>query len=682
VKDNGLAFRADLQGLRAVAILLVLLAHAGFDVAPGGFIGVDIFFVLSGYLISRLLMRELDLTGRIDLLRFYARRLKRLLPALVTMLAVSAGVAFELLSVAEVRAQTGSAPFAITWTSNLFFAFAHLDYFDELAGHDLFLHTWSLGVEEQFYLVWPVLLLMLFRLGKGTVAGTQKGQKDLVSGLAIALVASFLFSLYLTLTVPEMAFYLMPSRIWQLALGGIVFITSARKEAMGKDVFGGRGLVLSHAAFWMGMAFILGSAIGLDRDRAYPGLWALIPSFGAALIILAGHGFGGVRGGPLAHPVLVWVGDRSYSWYLWHWPIYSLGFALGFQGQVVPTLGLMLLSLLVAMLSFRFVEWPFWKGRLSDARPRRSMVVSVGVMGGLILTFHFGLEQLSLQGSSGDISIRWRADVPIIYRMRCDAWYSDSRVEPCYFGVKAAEKTVVLLGDSIGAQWFSMVPEIFKEPYWQTIVLTKSSCPIVDEDFFYKRIGKTYEVCTEWRNEVLKELERLQPDVLIIGNAATYNFDQTQWVEGSARIFARVSKAANAVFVIPGTPSLNFDGPGCVVRNVSPEGRVDRRACAAMDRVGRIEPVVRELAQAADRFGNVYLLDLNDLVCPEKKCNAVSAQGVVVFRDSQHLTDTFVRTQIPFVRRRIEKAGVQLSASNGEPRMKELVLGAKHNHIR
>lgn len=164
--DNGLTFRPDLQGLRAIAVLLVVFAHSGLAVAQGGFIGVDVFFVLSGYLITGLLVREFEGSGRIVFVQFYAKRLKRLLPALIAMLSVSYSVAVWVLSGVEARTQLASAPFAATWTSNLYFAFTTLNYFNELATRDVFLHTWSLGVEEQFYLIWPAVLLLLFKSGR------------------------------------------------------------------------------------------------------------------------------------------------------------------------------------------------------------------------------------------------------------------------------------------------------------------------------------------------------------------------------------------------------------------------------------------------------------------------------------------------------------------------------------
>ena len=329
----------------------------------------------------------------------------------------------------------------------------------------------------------------------------------------------------------------------------------------------------------------------------------------------------------------------------------------------------MLLSMLAALLSFRLIEIPFWKGRWSQATSRRIILLSFLIMASAILATYHGLRQLPQAETPTDISNQWRADVPIIYTMPCDAWYANARVEPCVFGANASEKTVVILGDSIGAQWFSMTLEIFQPPLWRVVVLTKSSCPMVDEDWYYARIGKIYDVCTQWRNAVLDELYRIKPDVLIMGSAATYDFSETQWIDGSSRVLERVSSAAKNVLIIPGTPSLGFDGPGCVARNLSPEGRINLDACKAIDRtkhIADIALVAKFLGQAAERFANVYLLNLSDLVCPGGICSAFSDQGQVVFRDSQHLTDSFVRAQIPVVRERMAKLSKEFDLSNSD----------------
>ncbi len=650
-----LAFRPDLQGLRAIAILAVVVSHAGATLFSGGFVGVDIFFVLSGYLITGLLLCEHRQNGRIVLIRFYARRLKRLLPALVVMLIGTSIATVWLLSTSEAHAYLASAPFAAAWTSNIYLAFTRFGYFDELGTRDIFLHTWSLGVEEQFYLVWP-LILLAFLFAQKRFPERPNGW---IAILGIVFASSLAVSLYWTYTAPHAAFYLMPSRVWQFTLGALVYLLveespSREKGAGAKShtIFGG---VSSRIVLSVGLLLVTASVIGLHPELAYPGFWALAPSLGAALVIIAGHALPAERHGPLAHPALVWLGDRSYSWYLWHWPVLVLGFSLGFEGRPLPTAGLVLLSLLAAILSYRFVELPFWKGRFRQAQPRRILLLSVLAM---TLTIAGSFHQLRLLPHSHPATRavnQWRMDLPIIYKLGCDAWYQHARVEPCIFGRNDAAKTVVLLGDSIGAQWFSMVPAIFSGPEWRTIVLTKSSCAMVDEDYFYSRIKQTYQVCADWREGVLEMLDENKPDVIIMGNSVRYKFSSAQWVEGSQRIFERISKAAKHVLVIPGTPSLGFDGPGCLARHLSPEGHIDTDACIATARMQRAKTVIRYLEDAAQPFPNLHILDLNDLVCPGGVCDAAGPKTLAVFRDSKHLTDSFVKDQIPIAEERIRR---------------------------
>ena len=648
-----LAFRPDLQGLRAVAILLVVLAHSGVPLFAGGFVGVDVFFVLSGYLITGVLLREFEQTGRIALLRFYARRLKRLLPALAAMVTVSVGLAYWLLSPFEARVQLASATYASTWTSNLYFFFNELDYFDEIAARDLFLHTWSLGVEEQFYLLWPLLLLAIFLAGPVRRLAGDARTRVIIFG--VITVTSFAFSLVLSARWPTAAFYLMPSRIWQFSLGAMVYVAF---PSDGVDYATRRGMRIPTpggplALLIVGLTLILGSAIGLHSEMAYPGVWALAPSLGAALSIMAGYGLSAGHGGLLAHNAMVWLGDRSYSWYLWHWPVLILGFSFGFESQPMPIFGLVLLSLLLAILSYRWIELPFWRGFLSRAESARVILLSALAMVALgALSFHSD-RQLANNVAATNHSFSWRSDFPDIYRMPCDAWYHHSRVEPCIFGSDEAPKTVLLLGDSIGAQWFSAIPAIFEPPEWRTVVLTKSACAIVDVEYFYPRIGGPYEICTEWRNAVLDHIEEDRPDVIIIGNAASYNFAEQDWIDGSKRVLDRLSRVASSVLVIPGTPALTFDGPGCVARNIDPNGQLDRNACKSSGGLDGPERVGDYLRTAADPFPNVHVMDLTDVVCPAGYCSATNEDSVVIFRDSQHLTDSFVRGSTPLIRERI-----------------------------
>jgi len=616
---------------------------------------VDVFFVLSGYLITGLLQAELDQHGRIAFIRFYARRLKRLLPALMVMLLITTGAAIWLLSGAEAGKQLSSGPFAATWTSNIYFAINHFDYFDELSGRDLMLHTWSLGVEEQFYLFWPAVLMVLFRLGNWLAGGKDKRTNFILSGLVILCLASFALSVYWTFHLPQAAYYLMPARLWQLALGGITFLLTQGDTTSVFPRLTGHSNVSAYVTLGMGLGIITVSALGLRGNLAYPGYWALAPALGTTLVLAGGPALDRGRGGPLAHPLLVWLGDRSYSLYLWHWPVLMLGFSLGYQGQVLPTAVLIVISLVFAEFSFRFIEWPFWKGGYSLAPPRQIILLSVLMMAVMIFSQFHSLRHLSRLNMSEDIGEQWRLNMPSIYRLPCDDWYHSARLQPCAVGPNDADHTVVLLGDSIGAQWFSMLPEIFPAPQWHAVVLTKSSCPIIDQDYFYQRIGQLYQVCKDWRNAALDSLDTLRPEVLIIGNSINYDFSKDQWLAGTARILDRVSKSAGKIYIIPGTPSLGFDGPGCVSRHIMDHGRIQNTDCLAVNRSDRVEVVTSFIRAAIKPYANVFMLDLNDLVCPDNSCNAVSKDGIVVFRDSQHLTDTFVRAQVPDIRARMQQ---------------------------
>lgn len=293
-KSVSAGFRSDLQGLRAIAVILVILHHAGFHWVAGGFVGVDVFFVLSGFLITGLLLQEYEETGRLSLSLFYLRRLRRLLPVLMFVLGITVLVTVWFLPEVDNRTVLASLPYAASWTSNLFFTFSEQDYFNELASKDVFLHTWSLGVEEQFYLLWPVLILMLSSVKRVTT----------LSRVCLFLVVvSCFISVVWTHWKPVEAFYMMPARIWQFGLGGLVCMCGFHFRQDGSPVPEN----MAKAILGFGFALILGSGFFLDEKRLYPGYWALFPSFGAALVIFSGSLPQKVdnRKTVLAHPILV-----------------------------------------------------------------------------------------------------------------------------------------------------------------------------------------------------------------------------------------------------------------------------------------------------------------------------------------------------------------------------------------
>lgn len=659
---DSMRHRKDIQGLRALAVSLVVLSHAGLSTLSGGFIGVDVFFVLSGYLISGILFEEKLRTGTIRLVHFYSRRIRRLLPALIVMLGSVMWITPILLSDYEFREQTASLNYAATWTSNFFFTFSSNPYFSDLRERDLFLHTWSLSVEEQFYLLWPILIGVIAFIAS-VAAGTFS--RWLLAALGALALGSFALSLFWTESNPLWSFYLMPTRIWEFALGAATYVWffELRNDPSRQRL---RILLKTYGAHFgvVGVGLIVGSAVAMHAAMAYPSYWALIPSLGTVLLLAAGEvtpECGASR--ILSHPTFVWLGDRSYSLYLWHWPVLTIGFAWGMQQYFSDVSLLLALSLAFAMTSYRWIEQPFRKFRLEQLSP--VLVSFVGIVATAVLITSCYVQKhvdpRTIIARDIPTNSQSRPGVHAIYTSKCDSWYSDAEVRPCVFGAPDAPKTLVLISDSIGAQWSSLLPEIFVAPEWRIVVFIKSACPIVDEEIFYKRIGKTYKICSHWRNAVIDYLDYMHPDVIIFGSSAFYDFSPNQWTEGTARILSRLSAIANYVITIPGTPRLSFDGPGCLERRLSRSQQGDGlnpEVCSEPLIDQQPARVASFLKMAAGRYSNTYLLNLNDLVCPMGRCMAQDSNGVAVFLDQQHLTAQFVRSKAAEVNERLKSIAI------------------------
>lgn len=645
--------------LRGLAVSLVCLCHAGVPFLSGGFVGVDVFFVLSGYLISGLLISEFSERGSINYGAFIGRRLRRLLPALAVMILAVLAVASQLLSGFEFQSQTGAAGYAAIWASNLFFALRELDYFNALESDDLFLHTWSLGVEEQFYLLWPLLIAvaMLLSVRRGSDAAGQ--HRALVAWFLLLAVASLALSFVWTATRPLWAFYMMPTRVWQFALGGLVFLHAVRLPTNDsrRRFNATKGM--------LGIGLILGSSVLLDTSVSYPGGWALMPSVGAALVLLSNAPTESPQGNAgLAERMLVWLGDRSYSIYLWHWPVLVLGAVFVARMSPVNTAAALLVTVLLAAASYRYVELPFWKGRFNRSGHRKVAVASLAAIGAVSVAAFTAAVVVP----TGTAVTTWpadydpRRDEPPIYGadMPCDTWHLDDEVVPCAAGAADAPRTAVLFGDSIGAQWVSMLPAIYSQPDWQIVVLTKSACPIVDEDYVYSRIGEVYSVCASWRDSAVEHIVNMKPDVVFVGSDAYYPFDDQQWLAGSRRIIDQLRQASGDVVIIQATPTLGFDGPSCLREpaKFARRAAADGQACTVPFNDSVVANVGEMLRSVAGEFPNVHELSLLDLVCPDGYCAAGYAQDGVVFRDDRHVTNSFVEARVPQLMNKLASLGI------------------------
>lgn len=660
--DYRLGYRGDIEGLRAVAILLVIAAHAGVPYLEGGFVGVDVFFVLSGFLITGLLTREIAKSGQLDFANFYARRLRRLLPALLTMLVVICAVALVVLAPGDQGRQATAAATAAIWLSNMSFAFAQLGYFSPDAASNLFLHTWSLGVEEQFYLIWPALMLWAFAAKRGGNANRLKVCMWLIGA------ASLVACLVLTRTAPQMAFYLMPLRAWQFAAGALVWLYSDSSQALhSKNVTVSPTVVRVQWLGWSGLTAILLSAIWFDGSVAYPGWRALLPTAGAAALLIAGkHGANGGVSRLLSLRPMQAIGRISYAWYLWHWPVLLLGASLIANDTAAYRAGLVAGSLVLAVLSYVWIESPIRHQTRWIARPRVTIWAAIALMIGTNVACIAWLNAAARWQNQPAQQRYGRAhrDAPVIYSMGCDDWYHSADVHICGFGPRDATHTAVLLGDSIGAQWFPALQGVINRPGWRLIVLTKSACPMVDEPYFYARIGKAYVVCANWRKQALLQIASMKPDIVMLGTAQTANFSKAQWVLGTKRVLNVLSPASGHVYIIRGTPHLPFDGPDCLsAQNWLPWRRAFTAGCEAPAFSAHDDDVHRWLQVAATGFNNVSNIDLNSLICPNGTCRA-ERNRIVVFRDSQHLTASFMRELGPALQDQLGFASHAATASS------------------
>ena len=649
---------------------LVVLAHADVGYFAGGFIGVDVFFVLSGFLITGLLLREQEISGRIGYFRFLAGRLKRLLPALACMLFIVALLSELLLPSFEARVQTASLVYAATWTSNFYFALSEFDYFAQVANRDLFLHTWSLGVEEQFYLLWPLLIGIILQRHASGMAARRHAVKRLMLLMSVIACGGVLLSWYWSHNQQLLSFYMMPGRASQFAVGAMVAIVLSNTPGT-RDLQGWLRQSRSVYATIMaaGLAIVVGSAAIISPYLRYPDFSAIFPTAGAAMVILGGSRLQGSRVNLiLGNRAATWVGDRSYSIYLWHWPVILLLSAYGFLNNPTHVVFAIVLSLVLASLSYRYIEKPFWKGALSAAAPPKVIAVSVSTMlSAALLAVVLQATPSTMTTTSADHAPNPRFDLPAIYGAgnECDSWYRSAAVRPCFLGASTGQKTAILLGDSVGAQWTSVLPELYPAPAWRSIVLTKSACPIVDQDYYYDAIGDIYDICREWRQSAIDFVLATKPEVLIVGSSSHYGFTRVQWLNGLEAILEQLHDEVHSIILIPGTPNLDKVAPHCAMSasRIAKIFPTFYGECTSAPVDATTADVSGYLVQLAEKYSNVHLLDLNILVCPDQRCSVATESGVVKYRDNRHLTNTFVMSQVPEIRKLLAEQGLDSKGS-------------------
>lgn len=630
------SFRLDIQGLRAVAVLLVFLSHAGIIQFAGGYIGVDVFFVISGYVISLLLFKEYHVNGGIKLIDFYGKRILRLLPALLFLVVLSLLIAPLILIPLEQVAQYDAATAAISWLSNIYFYYYEFDYFSPLIQESLFLHTWSLGVEEQFYLIWP--LIILWSLSK------TKHMEPIQFLYVIGFVAflSVLFQVAVSFESNTSAFYLMPARVWQFALGAVIAYIRIHRmfdcENLKQSLLQLGGVI--------GLILIVFSSMYFDSDTSYPSWRVAIPSLGTAMVLFFYNAkVTTVTSFLLSNKLMVWLGNISYSFYLWHWVVLFIFHKLEL---FMPQLNLWLafiVTLLMACFSYYLIEMPLRHNKKLIKKPRLVLLMALS----MIAIFGVSLNSLEKDAvlASDDPEFnelkKVRRDVPELYKLNCDTWHHSSDVTACGFGNTSGQKTVVLFGDSVLAQWYPLIAEVYSAFEWKIIVVTKSACPLVDEPFFYKRINREYKVCERWRNQAIQYLQAIKPDVLVMGSASEYPYSKEEWQNGSYSVISELAEHVGEIKLIAATPEIGFNVPNCLTRVSWVNSWLPDAHDGLCKKPLNAHVTWQYLNEVAEKFNNVSFLNFRAAICPEDICTA-KLNGLVTYRDDKHLSSTFVKS--------------------------------------
>ncbi len=640
--DRRAHFRADIEGLRAVAILAVLLFHVGVPFADGGFTGVDVFYVISGFLITGLLIREGEQSGKVDLIRFYARRLRRLLPAALLVIVVTLVLSAIIVKPLRLSEIAGDAAAAALYVANFRFGLEATDYLAVEAPSPL-LHYWSLGVEEQFYLVWPLLLLVATRFLSLRWVGAF---------LLVLAIGSFGLSVYWTETLPEWAFFSPFTRAWELAAGALIAVGFLRIPKRLPSFVGGVAMLL-------GLALIVVGVVLISDEMPFPGLVALVPVVGATLVIV-----GGVNGPTLpgriilGNPLSRYFGRISYSLYLWHWPLLIL-VPLAVETELDDVTFRLLLAgvaVVLAAISTELVERPFRRSAALDRRPRGSLQlgltgsVAVGVAalfmsGAITLPSNFSVP--ALQPDPVVVQLAGvREDLPTPFADECHI--SDWRVKKlqrdCVYGDPEGEQTAMLIGDSHAVMWQPALDQYAREQGWRLELHTKGGCPVIDVPVFKRDISRVYEACTEWRERLAKHIRKSQPDVIFMGLSRDYELwsgeqviqssaARTYWQERLTEWLGMLADNAGRVILLAETPTFNYDPVNCL-------SKPDNNGCdGAAFRV--LDSAYAELERAATRATGVELFSINELLCPGATCPVV-VDEMPVFRDEDHVTASYM----------------------------------------
>ncbi|MBZ5735508.1 acyltransferase [Nocardioides sp. TRM66260-LWL] len=683
-------FRPDIQGMRAIACLLVLLYHAGLSVLPGGFVGVDVFFVISGFVITGQLLKEGDRTGTVSLLGFYARRAKRLLPAAGLVLVSTAVLVWAF--VPKIRWETTGGDIV---ASSLYFVNWHLaarqvDYLAEDEPPSVVQHFWSLSVEEQFYFLWPLLFIVFLLVARRFGLARRL---SLTLGLAVITVPSLAYAAHLALSDPTASYFNTGTRIWEFSAGAFVAIAAPWLDRAPAR--------LAQLAGWVGLALVAGSGLFLNEKMTWPGAYTLVPVVGTALVLAAGPAAGAL--GPvvvLRNGFMQQVGNMSYSLYLWHWPLLTVARAHYGDKEITTPIGVLILLVCAvpAYLSYRFVENPIrHSARISRSKRTAAGVgaffTAIGVVAGLLLSSAVSASArnvadtpgaailgdppaTSVLAGQGPGSEDYAAiypdplvaakDLPDLYAAGCQVDQDTDEPKVCEYGPQDAKTTIAVVGDSKAAQWVPAFQQLADAHDWRIRTYTKSACAFATITTINDK--QPYTSCRTWTDNVLKDLTGAnKPDYVVTVSLKSTGIDGTK-ADGSPRLskdamvaaladtWGRLEQAGVKVISLSDTPQTQ----GKAIYECVSEHEGDYFTACTYDRAKGIDASGQSTQEAAARKADVPFIDMNDFICPtayDGRCPPVIG-NVMIYRQGSHITRTYIETMAQPFYEELRKAGV------------------------
>ncbi|WP_045835243.1 acyltransferase family protein [Hyphomicrobium sp. 99] len=614
---KGVAYRSDLDGLRGIAVAAVVAYHFGFPYASGGFVGVDIFFVLSGFLITSIIAAELE-AGTFSIANFYDRRVRRIVPALVFVCACTTALALFLLFPRELI-RFASSLIATALSASNFWCLFHSGYFDPSAERQPLFHTWSLGVEEQFYIVFPLLLMAAFKWRRNRLG-------LIIWGL---FAVSLLLSVLMLERNPKSTFFLLHTRAWELLTGSIIALGLIPRPAsrLERDAAGALGLLAIAIAVF-----------SFTSKTPFPGLAALLPCAGAALVIWGGQG--GKENTParfLTARPLVFLGLISYSLYLWHWPLivfanlFSIEPLTGFQKTAVAGT-----SIALAALTWRFIELPFrrrgvggftrpailWSGGLSLGSLAAVSLILISLHG---VPSRFPQQVLDLAGAESDSSP---------FREKCHFGGALKRTydDTCVLGGNVDPK-IIVYSDSHGAEFSAALGSLAKERNESVRQITASACPPAAN---YSLDHGTR--CGDYNAAMLARLISIPPStILLAANSMSWSmFQPDQYWKGLQTTLAELHHAGHRLIVLGAVPPLPNHKPA--------HQALSRWAWLGNDPVNftfapdaeRLRDVNEKLKDLAAEV-NATFVPVSAAFCKDGRCSAYLEEAVLYF-DDNHLS--------------------------------------------